>query len=989
MRQWTIPPLALVGDSLFQGTSRHQAGARCSYKSPTGRSCCDGGTSSAIALVMAQEGIFRFVSLRAASGSPGPGGRVLLYAPGQESPFAGKIAGAFAQPGGARRARELAEELQRQSDYVGRIEAVESARALLAWLEREARTPIAELEAPAAGSEIDRRRIADSLLADSIRPTGTAAATEQKATVLKLYDIVETLRNTQAAERPGRTLAEIVKRISLVIPKALCIRRAPAERLPVPVPTTSDHPKPLPAPTPTAADVAHTHRQLRNAARHVEKIAGPSEDITTEMLRLSARGLQMLDDRSRSTLGAVSIDLTDGEPAEALRRLEGELAQRSGNNAVGARPGSMLMLGGMAIDLRRARDAFRVPIAGGVPIALTGATCMQRVGVGDLLIVKKRLKGYEVTDFAHVENVLAGETRERDHRRLSRREETTSEATETVTEKERDLQTSDRSELQNEVERTIQTETTAEAGFQLSGSYGPSVTFSTNVGASFSVSTEESARRASTFAREVVEKTAERIREQVKRERVTRILEETEEINRHRLSAGQSGGHLRGVYRWLNKIYDVEVLRYGQRMMFEFVVPEPAAYLLYAMFENPPPNLVFERPDPPTFEGEPLRPIHLDAATYQDYVATYQPVGVSPPPSAIVTVSAHKAIDGADQKNVVIVGLSDKIVIPPGREATHARLNIEYTRKSGESYSARVRIGSHGFQRTGNVTGHTQLFTFSSPLRGDVAWTVVLDDVFNYAISIDVECTLTDEGLAQWQHQTFDAIMEAYQKKKSEYDEAQRAKEIQTGVPALGQNPAENRRVERTELRKLVIQFLTGGSSLGRGAFLPDSDEPVVDVVAACPLGKYIQFIENAFEWGNMQYVFYPYFWGRRARWATAIHLRDPDPDFAAFLAAGAARVQVPVRPGFEKAVAYFVQFGEIYEGEDPALLDDELYVPIVNEIAENLGREAAGVPYPEGAEPFESRVPTALVLVQDLHEIPPIADVLRAEPVSLLGGAE
>jgi hypothetical protein len=158
-----------------------------------------------------------------------------------------------------------------------------------------------------------------------------------------------------------------------------------------------------------------------------------------------------------------------------------------------------------------------------------------------------------------------------------------------------------------------------------------------------------------------------------------------------------------------------------------------------------------------------------------------------------------------------------------------------------------------------------------------------------------------------------------------------------------------------------------------------------MNIFKACMNGSKIRFFENAFEWNNMTYVLYPYFWGRHARWISALHLTDPDLDFAAFLRAGAARVQVPVRPGFERAVAYFCQVGEIWEGNDVPLIGDSLYVPIVEEITENLGKLDEGVPYPEGSEPWEVTVPTSLVVVQNLEEIPNIRDILTGNPIKLL----
>lgn len=200
--------------------------------------------------------------------------------------------------------------------------------------------------------------------------------------------------------------------------------------------------------------------------------------------------------------------------------------------------------------------------------------------------MKQELRAYELAEFAHVENVLAGETRERTHRRLNLREEITVLETERETEEERDLQSAERNELQNEAEKTIKSQLELEAGLQVSGSYGPSVTFSSSLNAGYSTTTEETQRKATSYSREVTEKTAERIRERVREERRRRLVEEIEEINKHAvINTDLTRGHIRGIYRWLNKIYDAQILNYGQRMMFEFVIPEPAAYFLYALVD--------------------------------------------------------------------------------------------------------------------------------------------------------------------------------------------------------------------------------------------------------------------------------------------------------------------------------------------------------------------------------------------------------------------
>jgi hypothetical protein len=156
--------------------------------------------------------------------------------------------------------------------------------------------------------------------------------------------------------------------------------------------------------------------------------------------------------------------------------------------------------------------------------------------------------------------------------------------------------------------------------------------------------------------------------------------------------------------------------------------------------------------------------------------------------------------------------------------------------------------------------------------------------------------------------------------------------------------------------------------------------EPVLNLKNTFHVAPQIRFFENCFEWTNMTYVLYPYFWGRKAGWTDALRISDADPDFAAFLRAGAARVQVPVRPGFEKAAAYFAKTGKIWNGNDAPMIGDDLYVAIIDEITEKLGKLNEDTPYDPVSKPWEVIVPTNLVMVQDPDEIKAIRDSLADE---------
>jgi hypothetical protein len=710
-------------------------------------------------------------------------------------------------------------------------------------------------------------------------------------------------------------------------------------------------------------------------AREVDAGGAPANELGELRLRLKTDAIAGLSDVGKRVLAAGRIDLTRVEPTLAVERLEAEMSVTSAKLAATETPDTVLMLGGVMLDTGKLKASMFAPFLdlGG----LIKEHCHFQAGIGDLLMVRQTLKAYELAEFAHVENVLAGEARLREHRRLNVREEIQVDEEERETEKERNLQSTERNEMQSEAEKTVKSQFELDAGLQVSGSYGPSVSFSASLNVGFSTSSEETQRKAVSYSREVTEKTSERVRERVKRELRRRMLEQVEELNRHSITnEPASNGHIRGIYRWLNKVYDAQILNYGQRMLFEFVVPEPAAYLIYALIENPPKDNELVKPVPPTMYGAPLKPSHLTRTNYLDLVAKYQVRNIQAPPPEFQHVAVFDKQDKI--KDGSTFGRATKVEVPAGYRAYSATVMSDYSFTEGATHTFRVMVGGTNYDRSNSWGGQNK--ALNSRYR-ELGVAYHLFNAWSFAVAVDVYCQLTPEGFAKWQHAAFDSIMEAYLVQKAEYDEKLAALAIQQGVKILGRNPLENRRIEREELKKLVLMMLTANNNIARNSILPGA-EPNIDLVKACINGSWIRFFENAFEWNNMMYVLYPYFWGRKSRWISALHFTDPDSDFAAFLKAGAARVQVPVRPGFERAIAYFCQFGVIWEGNDPPLLDDDLYVPIVDEIAENLGKLDDGVPYPEGAGPWEVRIPTSLVLVQNLEEIPGIRDMLTGNNV-------
>jgi hypothetical protein len=135
---------------------------------------------------------------------------------------------------------------------------------------------------------------------------------------------------------------------------------------------------------------------------------------------------------------------------------------------------------------------------------------------------------------------------------------------------------------------------------------------------------------------------------------------------------------------------------------------------------------------------------------------------------------------------------------------------------------------------------------------------------------------------------------------------------------------------------------------------------PAINLDVARAKGRYLQFLEQAFEWQQLAYVFYPYFWSTPPKWIQLMaRSDDTDPNFTAFLQAGAARVLVAVTPAFDEAVLHFLATKEPWEGGPAPAIGDPLFLPLHQELRKQQDDLYGAVP--EG-EPWEFTVPTSLV---------------------------
>ena len=121
------------------------------------------------------------------------------------------------------------------------------------------------------------------------------------------------------------------------------------------------------------------------------------------------------------------------------------------------------------------------------------------------------------------------------------------------------------------------------------------------------------------------------------------------------------------------------------------------------------------------------------------------------------------------------------------------------------------------------------------------------------------------------------------------------------------------RRMEREQIMYLVLEWLFPefgqDPSVAQG-LQSDGSSPNWDAVLE--YGEYIKFVHYAIDWDRILVFLYPYFWGSADTYADKLYLNHPDGDHREFLRAGAARVILAIKPGYEAQVVSLLDQGSI-----------------------------------------------------------------------------
>lgn len=633
----------------------------------------------------------------------------------------------------------------------------------------------------------------------------------------------------------------------------------------------------------------------------------------------------------------------------------------------------------------------------------------RKVSVGDLILTKEIEVRYNYADIAHIENVMQTESRARTHQIQTSNETVDFEEAEIVETSVIELKTTEQYELSEAISSATGKSTSMSASAGFSASYGPvSATASGTVSSS---STKlDSMSRASNYSREVVENSVNELSSRIKTSRRYTSKLVVTERNRHAFDNTYGPGHVVGVYRYIDREVDLQTINFGERLMLEFIVPEPAANLVHALANTTPPGVILEEP----IELEKL-PEDIMPHDYQDLLEDYPAASFPAPPSELIKVPASIKIDALDKteykddefnnnespdKGEPKLGFTTgtvSVAIPDGYQLEKLRVTVAFTERISNSgdwwHNEWIRLACDGSIKTFSNKADAQgdfehVYTMSPTTReGDIEIAWGSQYRRGIAVSISAECKRTVSGLADWQLTVWNAANQAYLADKRAYDS--QLSYVQSTQNSFEDSPLANREKERRELKRAALTMLTEQdfSLFGSISFPPAPGVPTIDTSEAYAEGEYIRFFEEAVEWSNMAHVLYDYAWAGQSRWIELLGRDASDLEHEKFLQAGAAKITVPVLPGYEFAVLDFLQNGNIWDGEgDPPIDSDHPLTDLVSEMVKeprDIGTEVI--------DEYTVTLPTNLVMLQqgpDLNN-PETPGPIVTPPIVVTGSTE
>lgn len=379
-------------------------------------------------------------------------------------------------------------------------------------------------------------------------------------------------------------------------------------------------------------------------------------------------------------------------------------------------------------------------------------------------------------------------------------------------------------------------------------------------------------------------------------------------------------------YYQLIRKWQVDLFRYGIRLTYDMIIPEPGSDILSKIIE-------IQEIDEQLQGGFVfnLDPDYITRYNYDNYASTYG-ANVTAPPDEWIWLNE------VETRHWNSKGDSKK---PPHFFSFEMKVDDDY---QVYSYGASWDSWSWDDDHTRNIGTNFNSWLNKS---GTFHVTYELKYISSFIIDVSLTCRLKDSVYKKWKMSAWETIRNAAEAAYLERRQMLKQRRDQLSSELGFQDALSLRKAEREEVMKGVLRWLFGPSfefnPVGMPANLYDLDGSIGNSLIwnrVRAFGEIGKFLHHAIEWENMLYFLYPYFWSHSSRWNLKKYLDHPDPLHRSFLKAGSARVVFTIRPGFEQAFLSLVETGTI-----DGLTANHPYFKISDEIKFHAQTNYPGIP--------------------------------------------
>jgi hypothetical protein len=380
--------------------------------------------------------------------------------------------------------------------------------------------------------------------------------------------------------------------------------------------------------------------------------------------------------------------------------------------------------------------------------------------------------------------------------------------------------------------------------------------------------------------------------------------------------------YFKRVRKWQSDLY-----RYGVRLTYDVVLPDPGARLRSREVEiqNIADELATE------FDLQ-LAPSQITVFNWEQLASQYG-VALPSPPDQVRHIEASQPVSFTTPNDVVTGSDGVKYV-------THHRvttLNVT-TPQNFQLSNLNVYTSIQSWKTDPNYSGWVSAYAGQSvnvaladsggyctlnwnlnggqvPADGQITVFFRMQVAQSGLLRVTGTFVPTESYMEEWRLAAWTIIRDAATAKAAQHRSYLRERQAGLQKQISGDDPVRLRRMEREAIMRSVLEWLFPGfqdaSSVLANLPSPGDLDPGT-WQQVMQYGEYIKFVQTAIDWDNVIVFLYPYFWDTIWHEQEKLFLNHPDPVHREFLRSGAARVILAIQPGFEEQVVALLDQGQL-----------------------------------------------------------------------------